>query len=110
MATRLVYLEDHRDFFKIYQLEFSHMFLHPTRANAAFAEYYRRQVSFLKDLIEEGVRAGDLHFENAEAGAFLVYDTIRGVATRRLLGLSQLSLEEDTKMAMNFIWAGIGGR
>jgi AcrR family transcriptional regulator len=110
MATRLAYLEDHRDFFKIYQFEFSHMFLHPTRANAAFAEYYRRQVSFLTDIIEEGIRAGDLQFENAGAGAFLVYDTIRGVATRRLLGQSQLSLEEDTKMAMNFICAGIGRR
>ena len=71
IATRLAYLDDHRDFFKIYQFEFSYMFLHPTRANAAFAEYYRRQVTFLTAILEDGISCGDLQFENAAAGAYL---------------------------------------
>jgi len=108
VETRLAYLEEHRDFFKIYQLEFGHMFLHPSRAHAEFATYYHRQAAFLAALIEDGIRNNELRFDNAEAGAFLVYDTVRSVATRRMLGLSELSLAEDTKMAMNFIWAGIG--
>jgi AcrR family transcriptional regulator len=108
VETRLAYLDDHSDFFKIYQFEFSHMFLHPTRTHAAFAEYYRRQVNFLAGLIGDGIRAGELRFDDAESGACLVYDTVRGVATRRMLGLSKLSLAEDTNMALSFIWAGIG--
>lgn len=110
IETRLAYLDAHSDFFKIYQFELNHMFLHPTRTNEAFAEYYRRQVRFLAGLIEDGILAGEFSFDNAEAGAFLVYDAARGVATRRLLGLSKLSLAEDTTMAINFIWTGIGGR
>jgi AcrR family transcriptional regulator len=109
VETRLAYLDDHSDFFKIYQFEFSSMFLHPLRSNSAFAAYYRRQVDFLALLINEGIRGGEFTFANAEAGAFLVYDTVRGVATRRLLGLSKLSLAEDTNMAISFISSGIGG-
>ncbi len=108
VETRLAYLEEHRDFFKIYQLEFGHMFLHPSSVHAEFAAYYKHQADFLASLIEDGVRSGEMQFENPAAGAFLVYDTARGVATRRMLGLSELSLAEDTKMAMNFILAGIG--
>ena len=107
IETRLAYCEEHRDFFKIYQLEFGHMFLDPSRTHEEFAVYYRRKVEFLTHLLKEGARNRELQFENAEAGAFLIYDTVRGVATRRMLGLSKLSLAEDTKMAMNFIWSGI---
>jgi TetR/AcrR family fatty acid metabolism transcriptional regulator len=110
VATRLEYLEKHRDFFKIYQFELGHMFLHPARVNAEFAAYYQRQAQFLVEIVADGIRAGELDFANAEAGAFLIYDMVRGVATRRLLGLSELSLEEDTRMAISFIRQGMGAR
>jgi AcrR family transcriptional regulator len=107
VSTRLAYLEEHRDFFRIYQFEFSHMFLHPTRVNDDFERYYRRQAEGLTAVLEEGIRKGQLRRMSAGDAAFLIYDMVRGLATRRLLGLSELSLAEDTTMIMDLIWTGI---
>ena len=110
VETRLAYLDEHSDFFKIYQFELGHMFLHPSQVHSDFSAYYRRQSDFLREIMEQGVRNNEFHCEYPNAMAFLIYDTVRGVAMRRLLGLSELSLSEDTRMAINFIWSGMGVR
>lgn len=106
IATRVKYAEENRDFYKIYLTEFSNV-IHPAAINKKFRDLDLNQVRTLQDVLREGMERDEIRQVNLEAAAFAINDMARSLITRRLLGWSKKTIEEDIDFLCDFIWIGI---
>jgi TetR/AcrR family fatty acid metabolism transcriptional regulator len=105
VETKLLFFEQHKDFFKIYHAEFGNAIASP--APAGFFELLQEQLRMLKDILLEGSAQKKVRDMALEPTAFAIFDVTRGAITQRLLGYSQLRIQEEIDFLCDFIWKGI---
>jgi AcrR family transcriptional regulator len=110
IATKMRFIEQHRDFFKIYYSEFGNAFAHPTQVHEEFRELYNRQARLLEIALQEGIRQKTIRNLRRSATAAVISDITRGAITQRLLGWSNADVEDEIEFIFDLVWKGIGCR
>ena len=103
IATKLAFLEEHRDFFQIFQSELG-------RVEATMNEckdLYIEQARIIELIIAEGMKEGTVLRLNARKAAFAVADLTKGIAIQRLLGWSTTRLNDEIEFIFGLLWRGI---
>jgi AcrR family transcriptional regulator len=103
--ARVHYAEQNRDFVAIYHAEFGNM--RAACLNKEFKALYLRQTKALEDVMRQAVDEGQIRPVAPEAAGFFVYEMTRGLVTRRMLGLSKGSVEQDIELLIDLIWKGL---
>lgn len=106
IGTRLRYVEANRDFFKIYHAEFGNL-THPASVNEWFLNLYREQLDLLGSLLKRAIRQGEIRRVPAGTLASAIYEMVRGIMLRRILGWSEVSVDEDVEALCEIVWSGI---
>lgn len=101
--------EAHRDIFRVYLTEFSHLTARPARYHEQYERRYREQVGRLEAVLRDGIAKGELNLERPEAAAFAIFDLTRAAIVQRLRGWSKATLDEDIDFTFRLIWKGIAG-
>jgi AcrR family transcriptional regulator len=107
IGARVHYADQNRDFISIFHAEFANLRI--SGANKHFKSLYLEQVQIIRSVLEEAAAHGEIRLMRADAAAFAIYETTRGLITQRLLGWSKASAEEDIDFLFNFIWSGMAG-
>lgn len=107
IGTRLRYVEEHRDFYKIYHSEFGNL-THPASADSWFVSLYREQLGLLDDLLKQGVEDGEIRSLPPRMMASAIYEMVKGLMLRRILGWSDVTVDEDVEVLWEIVWNGIG--
>ena len=110
IATKMRFIEQDRDFFKIYYSEFGNAFAHPTQVHEEFRELYNRQARLLEGVLQEGVRQRTIRNIRRSGMAAVISDITRGAITQRLLGWSKGDVENEIDFIFDIVWKGIGAR
>lgn len=110
IATKLQYLEQHRDFFRIYYAELGRSVTRHTQFQRQIEEIYLEQVHMLGQALQQAVRRRAIRHLRAEATAFAVLDLTRGVIAQRLRGWSSAELDDDIAFTFDLVWKGIALR
>ncbi len=110
VASKLHYFEEHRDFFRIYDLEFGRALCRHGQKAREFDELYVEQVKAIDQVLQQAVRRKAIRPVRTEAVAFALFDIVRGLVTQRLRGASRGSIEDDIAFAFDLTWKGIGNR
>ncbi len=105
VTTKLYFFEQHKDFFKIYHAEFGNSIASPPRTG--FLELLLEQLEMLKGMLQAGHAQKKIREAALGPTAFAIFDITRGAITQRLLGYSQLSIQEEIDFLCDFIWKGI---
>jgi AcrR family transcriptional regulator len=108
--TKISYVEEHRDFVKIYYAEFANAIAHPCAPLRDFRDLYLQHIGILKGALREAVEEGTIARVPEEEAAFAIYDLTRGVIMRRMLGWAHSSLAEDVEFVVNLAWQGLAPR
>lgn len=107
VRIRMQYAEDNRELFKIFHSEFGQI-THPAAKGEWFMNIYQEQLEALSTLLEEAARAGMVRNLPAGVAASAIYGMVKGGMLRRILGWSQLSVEEDVEAIWEIAWRGVG--
>jgi AcrR family transcriptional regulator len=107
ISTRVTYLEQNRDFFKIYYAEFKSV-APLASAPRGFRDMYLEHAGMLERVLRDAVEQGDLRNICPRATAFRIYDMTLGLIAQRLLGWSNASADEDVDSLFDLLWRGIG--
>ena len=102
IATKLLFFEQHRDFFKIYYAEFGNA-TNPKEFHSLLLD----QIQILKDILSEAGKQKKIRVVPVESAAFAIFDLTRGAIAQRLLGYSQTGVQEEISFLYDFIWKGI---
>jgi len=105
VAARLRFAEQHRDFVAIYQAEFGN--LNPACCHKEIKNLYSQQVAPLEAALQEASIDGQVRPIRAATAAFFVFELTCALITRRLLGWSRASVDEDARLLFNLIWNGL---
>lgn len=106
IRTRLEYAEANRDFIKIYHSEFGNLTNAATCDNE-FQQLYLQQARALEAILRAAVESREIRPIRTDFAAFVIYDTVRGVMTQRMLEWSRGTVEEDIEMLNDLVWKGI---
>lgn len=110
IATKIIFYDTNRDFFKIFFSEFGNALAHPVDIHKDFKEMYSRQARLLEDVLDEGVRRKSVRRIRAKPAAYAISEITRGAITQRLLGWSKGDVEEETDFIFDLVWKGIENR
>lgn len=105
IATYIRYAEDNRDFISIYHAEFGKVGL--GTMNKEFRNLYLEQARTLEPVLREAEAQGRIRTARPDAAAFSIYEMTRGLITRRLLGWSNATAEQDVEFLTHLIWTGL---
>ena len=105
VKTKLFFFDQNKEFFKIYHAEFGNSIASPVPTG--FFELLLEQLQMLKDILHEGSAQKKIREVALEPTAFAIFDVTRGAITQRLLGYSQLCIQEEIDFLCDFIWKGI---
>ena len=108
ISTRVRYLEENRDFFKIYYSEFANFFIPLASAPKGFRELYLQQARMLESVLREAVKRGTIRKVCPHTTALRIYDMTLGLVAQRLHGWSKTNVEEDMELLFDLLWRGIG--
>jgi AcrR family transcriptional regulator len=108
--TKLSHFEEHRDFLQIYYAEFANAIAHPCAPMRDFRDFFLQQVGILKGAIGDAVKEGTIAPVPEEPAALAIFDLIRGVITRRMLGWAQSRPQEDVEFVVDLAWKGLAPR
>jgi hypothetical protein len=75
--------------------------------NRGFRSLYLRQVRVLEAVLRQACAQGQVRCPRPDAAAFTIYEMTRGLITRRLLGWSKASADEDVEFLCELIWKGL---
>ncbi len=109
VRTRLEYLDNHLEFFRIYQAEFGNM-VHPAWVNNGFRAAYLQQIELLEHLLEEAVARGEARPLPTRVVATGIYELTRGLLLRRVLGEDHASPGAQAAEVTDLLWKGIQNR
>jgi TetR/AcrR family transcriptional regulator len=102
IATKLLFFEQHKDFFQIYYAEFGNV-----TTQKEFHNLLLDQIQILKDILSEAWKQNKIRDVPVEPTAFAIFDLTRGAIAQRLLGYSQTSVQAEISFLYDFIWKGI---
>ena len=97
----------HGDFLRIYVSEFSNQIHDPSRKPKELANIHQKRVNHLTAIIEEGIDAGEIKRVRPAAAAATVFDVLKGMWHRQLLGQSGASYRQELDFVLDFIWHGL---
>ena len=97
----------HGDFLRIYVSEFSNQIQDPSRKPKELANIHKKRVNHLTAIIEEGIEAGEIKQVRPTAAAATVFDVLKGMWHRQLLGQSGASYRQELDFVLDFIWHGL---
>jgi AcrR family transcriptional regulator len=103
VTTRFDFCNRHRDFFRIYNSDISATFITAQPTQKDLREFYMDQARMLAQIIEDGIKSGELRDVPSQSAAFAIYDMTRATIARRILGMS----EGDAETIIKLIWSGI---
>lgn len=107
IGTRLRYVDQNRDFFKIYHSEFAAL-AHPATTNSDFCSLYRNQLDLVESILQQGIDGGELTSNlNPKVASSAIVEMTRGSMLRRILGWSSASLDEEIEGLCAMVWNGI---
>jgi AcrR family transcriptional regulator len=107
--TKMRRLEAHRDLFRLYLSESSHITGRAVRVGERYERLYLDQVKRLETTLREGITRGEIRLDRPDAAAFAVFDLTRAAIVQRLRGWSRATLEDDIDFTFRLIWKGISG-
>jgi AcrR family transcriptional regulator len=107
--TKMRRFEAHRDLFRLYLSESSHITGRGVRVGERYERLYLDQVKRLEATLREGIARGEIRLDRADAAAFAVFDLTRAAIVQRLRGWSRATLEQDIDFTFRLIWKGISG-
>ena len=96
----------HGDFLRIYLSEFGNQ-IDPSRKPKELAAIHQKRISHLTSIIEEGIVAGEIKRVPPSVAAATVFDLLKGMWHRQLLGQSGLSPKRELDFVLDFIWHGL---
>ncbi len=97
----------HGDFLRIYVSEFSNLIEDPSRKPKELDNIYKKRVSLLTAILEAGIKAGEIKRVRPAPAAATLFDVLRGMWHRQLLGESGLSPRQQLDFVLEFIWHGL---
>ncbi len=100
----------HGDFLRIYVSEFNNQIQDPSRKPKELASIHKKRVSHLTAIIEEGIQAGEIKQVRPAAAAATVFDVLRGMWHRQLLGQSGASPRQELDFVLDFVWHGLAAK
>ncbi len=106
LATRIAHVELNHEIFRIMDLEGARSTLTRSQYHALIQE----PVQMLAKAIAAAAERGEIRRVDAERAAWSVADLTRGAVQRRMLGHSQLSVEQEADAQLDFIWAALERR
>ena len=104
--TRLVYLEENREFFSVYNSQFGNL-THPASINDEFRNLYLQHLRFLEGVLRDSMERGEIPHAPIEILATTLYEGTRGLMLRRILGWSQTTVEQEVAGLIEILWKGI---
>lgn len=107
VTTRVKYAEENRDFIKIYLTEFNGA-TQSAPINKELRDAYFKQIQAVELVLRDGVNGGDIPQLDVEAAAFMLQDMSKSLITRRSLGWSKKTVDEDIDFLCGCIWKVIG--
>ena len=108
IAIKMMYFEQHRDFFKIYLSEFGNALSHPAQVNRQFQSLYVKQAQLLEPVLVDAAEKGLIRDIRPGVLALAVSDLTRGMIIQRLLGWSKGDVKDDIEFVFDLVWKGIG--
>ncbi len=106
IRTRVEYLAEHLEFFKIYQSEFGNL-THPAWLSKQFRQSYTRQLKLLEGLLAGAMKKGEIRPAPAGVLACGIYEMTRGLLVRHVLGGGHASVEKEAEAVAELLWRGI---
>jgi len=110
ITTKLRYLDDHRDFYRIYFTELGRTAARQSQSQRQLEEIYLDQVQLLEQVLHQAMKRRQVRHLRPDATARAIFDLTRSVIAQRLQGLSRATLDEDVAFAFDFVWKGIALR
>ncbi len=110
MERKIGYLEENKDFVRIYFSAFGQTLTRSARLRKRFRELYVEQAQILRGVIEEGMRNHEIRPVPAEATAFAICDLTRSVASRRAVGWDHGDLHDAVNFVFDLAWKGLGAK
>jgi AcrR family transcriptional regulator len=107
VRVRLDYMEENREFFALYHSEFGNL-THPAGLNREMRNLYRKQLSFLEGVLRRAAERGETKPVQVETLATALYEATRGLMLRRMLGWSEMTVEQDVAALVEILWSGAG--
>ena len=106
VRTRLEYAEVNGDFIRIYHSEFGNL-KYAAACDTEFETLYLQQAKALETVLQTAIDAREIRPLRADSAAFIIYDMVKGVMTKRLFRWSPSEVEEDIHLLNEMIWKGI---
>jgi len=105
--VRFEFCEKHEAFYRIYQAEYSGLFMKGRAIPKEFRALLEQSLDYMTEVIERGAKSGEIRSVPARSAASVVLDLSRGIAEKRLLGFSHLTTLEEIDFLVGFIWRGL---
>ncbi len=105
--VRFEFCEKHEAFYRIYQAEYSGLFMKGRAIPKEFRALLEQSLDYMTEVMERAVKSGEIRKVPARSAASAVLDMSRGIAEKRLLGFSHLSPSEELDFLVEFIWRGL---
>ena len=97
----------HGDFLRIYVSEFSNHTEDCSHKPKELAAIHEKRITHLTSIIEQGIEAGEIKRVRPAIAAATVFDVLRGMWHRQLLGQSEASPKQELDFVLDFIWHGL---
>ncbi len=110
--VRFEFCEKHEAFYRIYQAEYSGLFMKGRAIPKEFRALLEQSLDYMTKVMERAVQSSEIRKVPARSAASAVLDMSRGIAEKRLLGFSHLTPSEEIDFLVEFIWRGLapGGK
>ncbi len=110
IGFKLRYFEENGDFFKVYYCEFGNALNHPAQVRKRFGEFYLQQARVLRTILEEGLRRKQIRHVPPDLAALAILDLLRGVITQRIMGWTEVNVQDAEDFVFDLVWKGIAAR
>jgi AcrR family transcriptional regulator len=105
--VRFEFCEKHEAFYRIYQAEYSGLFMKSRAIPREFRVLLEQSLDYMTEVMERAIKAGEIRKVPARSAASAVLDMSRGIAEKRLLGFSHLTPSAENDFLVDLIWRGL---
>jgi len=107
MRLRADYVEQNRDFYRIYLSEFTGALKRQSPIQKQIQKLADRQMKLLEDVITKAIAKKEIRRVPPRATALAIYDLSRGLLKARLNGLVDVDRTVDYPAILDLIWNGL---
>ena len=107
IRLRAEYVEQHRDFYRIYLSEFTGALKSPSPIQKQIQKLAERQAKMLEKVIADGVAKREIRKVPPKSTALAIFDLSRGLLRSRLNGPVDLDPTVDYEAVLDLLWNGL---